>query len=56
MDKDKGSLHITDGADFDEYIDSLRLGNPTLTAKDITAHALDILKDELTMTYRESRK
>ena len=56
MDKDKGSLHITDGADFDKYIDSLRLGNPTLTAKDITAHALDILSNQLAMTTKENRK
>ena len=56
MDKDKGTLHITDGEDFDKYIDRLRLGNPPLTAKDITAHALDILSNQLAMTHKENRK
>jgi len=56
MDKDKGSLHFTDGTDFDKYIDRLRLGNPPLTIKDITAHAMEVLKNELEMTIKESRK
>jgi hypothetical protein len=56
MDKHKGSLHFTDGTDFDSYIDTLSIGPVPLTTKDITAHALKLLEDQLTMTYKESRK
>ena len=56
MDKDKGAMHFEDSKDLDTYVDQWRRSRSLLTAKDITAHALEILKDELTMTYRESRK
>lgn len=56
MDKDKGSLHFTDGADFDAYIDTLKTRNGPLTAKDITAHALSLLEDQLAMTTKENHK
>ena len=56
MDKDKGAMHFENSDDLDEYVDKWRRSRSLLTAKDITAHALEILKDELTMTYRESRK
>jgi len=56
MDKHKGAVHFTDGADFDAYIDTLITRNGPLTAKDITAHALDILSNQLSMTYKESKK
>lgn len=55
MDKHKGAVHFTDGADFDAYIDTLITRNGPLTAKDITAHALDILSNQLSMTYKESK-
>ena len=56
MDKDKGALHFTNGSDFDAYIDNSMIGKGPLTAKDITAHALDILSNQLSMTYKESKK
>ena len=56
MDKDKGAMHFEDSKDLDTYVDQWRRSRSLLTAKDITAHALEILKDELTMTIKESRK
>ena len=56
MDKNKGAMYFTDGEEFDEYVDRLRLNKGPLTAKDITAHALQILEGQLTMTTRENRK
>ena len=56
MDKKRGALHFEHGTDFDSYIDSLTIGNGPLTVKDITAHALSILEDQLTMTIKESKE
>jgi hypothetical protein len=56
MDKDKGAMHFEDSKDLDTYVDQWRRSRSLLTAKDITAQALEVLKNELTMTYRESRK
>jgi len=56
MDKDKGAMHFENSDDLDTYVDQWRRSRSLLTAKDITAQALEVLKNELTMTYRESRK
>lgn len=56
MDKKRGALHFEHGTDFDSYIDGLTISTKPLTAKDITAHALNILEDQLKMTSEENRK
>jgi hypothetical protein len=56
MDKDKGAMHFETYEELDAYIDTLKISNGLLTAKDITAHALEVLKNELEMTIKESRK
>ena len=56
MDKHKGALHFETYEELDAYIDSLMIGKGPLTAKDITAHALKVLEDQLAMTAKESRK
>jgi hypothetical protein len=56
MDKDKGALHFTNGSDFDAYIDTLKTRNGPLTAKDITAHALNVLENAFEMAYKENQK
>jgi hypothetical protein len=56
MDKNKGALHFETYEELDAYIDTLKVSNGPLTARDITAHALSILEDQLTMTTKESRK
>ena len=56
MDKDKGAMHFEKYEELDAYIDTLKTRNGPLTVKDLTAHALDVLKNELEMTIKESRK
>ena len=56
MDKDKGAMHFEDSKDLDTYVDQWRRSRSLLTPAGITAQALKILENELTMTYRESRK
>jgi len=56
MDKDKGAMHFENSDDLDEYVDKWRKSRSLLTAKDITAQALEILEGQLTMTIKESRK
>lgn len=56
MDKKRGALHFEHGTDFDSYIDGLTISTGPLTAKAITAHALNILEDQLKMTSEENRK
>lgn len=56
MDSDKGALHFENSADLDEYVDKWRKSRSLLTSAVITAHALKILEDQLTMTTKESRK
>jgi hypothetical protein len=56
MDKHKGAMHFEKFEELDAYIDTLKISNGPLTAKDITAHALDILSNQLAMTYKENRK
>lgn len=56
MDKNKGAMHFETYEELDAYIDTLITRNGPLTAKDITAHALDILSNQLAMTLKESRK
>jgi len=56
MDKNKGAMHFETYEELDAYIDTLKIGNGPLTIKDITAHAMDVLKNELEMTIKESRK
>ena len=56
MDKDKGALHFENSADLDEYVDKWRKSRSLLTPASITAHALKILEDQLTMTTKENRK
>ena len=56
MDKDKGAMHFEDSKDLDTYVDQWRRSRSLLTAKDITAHALQILEGQLAMTTKESRK
>ena len=56
MDKDKGALHFTNGSDFDAYIDNSMIGKGPLTAKDITAHALNVLENAFEMAYKENQK
>lgn len=56
MDKDKGALHFEDSRDLDEYVDKWRKSRSLLTPAMVTAHALQILEDELTMTTKENRK
>jgi hypothetical protein len=56
MDKHKGAMHFEKYEELDAYIDTLKISNGPLTAKDITAHALDILSNQLAMTHKESRK
>jgi hypothetical protein len=57
MDKNKGALHFETYEELDAYIDSFTITTKSLlTAKDITAHALNVLKNELEMTYKELRK
>jgi hypothetical protein len=56
MDKDKGAMHFETYEELDAYIDTLKISNGPLTIKDITAHAMDVLKNELEMTIKESRK
>lgn len=55
MDANKGAMHFTDGDDLDAYIDSLTIANKQLTAKDITAHALNILEDQFNMSSKENK-
>jgi hypothetical protein len=56
MDKNKGAMHFETFEELDAYIDTLKISNGPLTAKDITAHALEVLKNELEMTIKENRK
>ena len=56
MDSDKGALHFENSADLDEYVDKWRKSRSLLTPAVITAHALKILEDQLTMTTKENRK
>ena len=56
MDKHKGAMHFEKFEELDAYIDTLITRNGPLTAKDITAHALDILSNQLAMTHKENRK
>ena len=56
MDSDKGAMHFETYEELDAYIDTLKTRNGPLTIKDITAHAMDVLKNELEMTIKESRK
>jgi hypothetical protein len=56
LDKDKGAMHFEHKDDLDEYIDQWRRSRTLLTPASITAHALKILENELTMTMKESRK
>ena len=56
MDKHKGAMHFETFEELDAYIDTLITRNGPLTVKDITAHALDILSNQLEMTHKENRK
>ena len=56
MDKDKGAMHFEDSKDLDTYVDQWRKSRSLLTPASITAHALQILEGQLTMTMKESRK
>lgn len=57
MDKNKGAMHFDKFEELDDYIDSLTIAPKSLlTPANITAHALKVLEDQLTMTYKESRK
>jgi len=56
MDKDKGAMHFEDSKDLDTYVDQWRKSRSLLTPASITAQALKILENELTMTIKESRK
>ena len=56
MDKNKGAMHFDKFEELDAYIDTLKISSGPLTAKDITAHALNVLNNELEMTYKELRK
>ena len=56
MDKDKGALHFENRADLDTYVDQWRKSRSLLTPAVITAHALKILEDQLTMTTKENRE
>jgi hypothetical protein len=56
MDSDKGALHFEDSKDLDKYVDEWRKSRSLLTPAVITAHALKILEDQLTMTTKENRK
>lgn len=56
MDKKRGALHFEHSTDFDSYVDGLTISTGPLTAKDVTAHALNILEGQLKMTSEENRK
>jgi hypothetical protein len=57
MDKNKGAMHFETYQELDAYIDSLTIAPKSLlTPASITAHALKMLEDQLTMTTKESRK
>ena len=56
MDSDKGALHFEDSKDLDKYVDQWRKSRSLLTPASITAHALQILEGQLSMTMKESRK
>ena len=56
MDKDKGALHFDNGIDLDRYIESLTISTKLITPQNITAHALNILENQLKMTSEENRK
>ena len=56
MDKDKGAMHFEDSKDLDTYVDQWRRSRSLLTSASITAHALQILEGQLSMTTKESRK
>jgi hypothetical protein len=56
MDSDKGAMHFEDSKDLDTYVDQWRKSRSLLTPASITAQALKILENELTMTIKESRK
>ena len=56
MDSDKGAMHFEDSKDLDTYVDQWRKSRSLLTSAVITAHALKILENELTMTSEENRK
>ena len=56
MDKDKGAMHFENSDDLDEYVDKWRKSRSLRTSASITAQALEILENQLTMTIKESRK
>ena len=56
MDSDKGAMHFEDSKDLDTYVDQWRKSRSLLTSASITAHALQILEGQLSMTMKESRK
>jgi hypothetical protein len=56
MDSDKGAMHFEDSKDLDTYVDQWRKSRSLLTSASITAHALQILEVQLSMTMKESRK
>ena len=56
MDKHRGAMHFEKFEELDAYIDTLKISNGPLTIKDITAHAMEVLKNELEMTIKENRK
>jgi hypothetical protein len=57
MDKHKGAMHFEKFEELDAYIDTLKISSKSLlTPASITAQALKILENELTMTSKESRK
>lgn len=56
MDKNKGALHFEDSKDLDTYVDQWRRSRSLLTPASITAHALQILEGQLTMTTKGAKK